>query len=171
VGGTSVTYEPVRIRYYEIDDFRQNRRSISFWFERIDGCRLTRDTDVPKIQAILDELGKWETTVASWKFLLLELGLITGDTPDLKHFEIGCGSEIYEISSPPDSLANGYAVTISLKPEETGRRTALGLSLQLPIKEVYEQLKNVPKWEAFQRALKFIKDIPITEERNAEAPP
>ena len=151
-----MTLSPLNIGSYKIEEFNQDKKSITFWFIRIDEFGLDRQKDVPKIQGILEELGKWENAVISCKFMLSELGLITDQPQNLVPFEAGYGSEIYEISSSRENLGDGYSVRMSLKPEERRRRDHLGLNNIIQLQEVYDQLKNIQKWIIFQRVLKNI---------------
>ena len=150
-------FEELTIGNYKFGEFTQERYGVTFQVTRIDEYAVTRD-DETKINSILKELGKWENVVKAGLYLLSELKLITVDATFLHEYEKRFDSEIYQITAETTGFERLYFVRIMLSQEEGRRRTANGLGDILQLQEIYDQLKNVPKWEALQKALKITRE-------------
>lgn len=152
-----MAFESLKIGYYTVENFAQEANSVRFYFRRIDEYDITIE-DVPRIEIILNELGKWEGVLKAGHFLLSELGLVKGETSIPHEYRNEFDFETYDVTPFTENFDDGLLVRITLSMEERRRRRTLGLGDTLQLQEVYDQLKNVPKWEALQKALKLARE-------------
>lgn len=115
----------------------------------VEGRDLTND-DLSELKLFFDDMGKWENLSITTKNLLEDLGIISkkGTEEPKKKF----GSEKYNIEMQDKD--DFVMITIRFTPEERRRRTREGRqSEELSLKEITEQVKNVPKWQMLKKTL------------------
>lgn len=119
----------------------------------VEGRDIT-DEDVAELNDFFMDMGKWETFVKAGKSLLGDLGVYAkGEKEHEKEF----GIEKYVIPTF-EKKKSRLAVTIKLKPEESLRRTKGDTKWDvLPVGEIVEQIKNVPKWQTLRKAVLELK--------------
>jgi len=145
-------YEGIQTEKYEFADFEQADSGISFNVVPIER-RDVADDDKEEIEAFLKDLGKWESLVRAGLNLLSELKIIQVDETTLRNYEKEFGNEKYRVNVQRDSSDRHLRVHMRLSREERHRRASSFLQVQ----EIYDQLKNAPKWRVFKKAMQLIR--------------
>jgi len=113
------------------------------------------DQDESELKAFLNDMGKWENFIKAGKNLLEDLGI---NTKTGKEHQEEFGIEKYVITKF-EKKDERLTVTIELTSEESLRRTRGDSKFStLPIEEIREQLKNVPKWQTLKKTLSELKE-------------
>ena len=145
---------------YRFWKFELSRSSVIFCIAPYNDRRSIQE-DEEKIKAILSNLGNWERLVKTGLYLLSDLKIIQLDQKATQEIEEPFGTELYEIKvaiSNADwkSLLFG---AICLTSEERERRKDDKLNHDISVKEITNQLNNIPKWQSFEKTLKTMKAI------------
>jgi hypothetical protein len=153
--------EDILIDGYKFDNFRFAERSTStvlFDFMLDSENEVTSD-DKQKIMTMLCEMGKWESVIKTGFILFSELGIRHIEPATLQQYEKPSGAELYEISLV-ERQTNPYFATckIHLKADELQRRQHLNVNPVFTSEEVANQIKNIPKWKAFEKTLNILKE-------------
>jgi hypothetical protein len=151
-----MSYEEIQTERYRFTDFRQSDRGMSFNVVKIEGEDFTED-DRGAIEVFLTDLGKWESLVKAGLNLISELRIVPVDETILQNYQKEFGSEKYSINVQIGTSGQFLDVYMRLSREERHRRTGTGVSSFLQVQEIYDQLKNVPKWRAFKKAMQLIR--------------
>lgn len=146
---------------YKFDNFRMEGRDTSTIFfdaARVDRNDVTNE-DKEKIVNMLSELGKWEALVRTGFNLLSEMGIGPFERATLDGCEKKFGVELYEFRAV-QWRRNPYCSTfeIHLKVDERHRREDRNIEPIFSTKEIYDQITNIPKWKAFEKTMKIIKE-------------
>ena len=113
------------------------------------------DEDLNELKGFFKDMGKWENFVKAGKGLLEDLGIST--KAKKKHEEFG--HEKYEVRLEKEKgREDRVLVRIALTSEGSARRTGGDRVLaKLPLEEIIEQVKNVPKWQTLTKAFLELK--------------
>ncbi|MGD0645544.1 MAG: hypothetical protein ABSA75_11630 [Candidatus Bathyarchaeia archaeon] len=110
-------------------------------------------------ETICNNLGKWESLMNTALNIFSELGISQPTEEVLKNYEKPFGMELYqEPSVNKESLSDIFWVFISLNQQERIKRKNAKLDPILTIDEIVSQLRNIPKWIAFEKTLKTVKN-------------
>ena len=145
-------YEEIKTEKYKFTDFEQADSGISFSVVPIEG-RDVNDDDKEEIEAFLNELGRWESLIKAGLNLISELKIAQIDDTILQNYQKEFGSEKYRANVQRGRFGRHLRVHMHLSSEERHRRTSSFLQVQ----EIYDQLKNIPKWRAFRKAMQLIR--------------
>jgi hypothetical protein len=149
-------YEEIQTEKYKFTDFEQTDSGISFNVVTIEENDVTED-DREEIEAFLNDLGKWESLVKAGLNLLSELKIVQVEEITLQNYQKEFGSEKYRVNVQRGRFGRHLRVNVYLSIEERHRRAGTGDSSVLQVQEIYDQLKNIPKWRAFRKAMQLIR--------------
>ncbi|HMK94807.1 MAG TPA: hypothetical protein VK536_05330 [Candidatus Limnocylindrales bacterium] len=114
--------------------------------------------ELDKLEAMLDDLGKWENLVKSGQTLLSELKMVTLQPADAVNYEKPYGPDQYETAiNQVDNKT--LEVSIRLVNDESCIREERKMEL-LSVKEIWDQISNLSKWRCMHKA---IEDLHIKE--------
>jgi len=137
---------------YLTKDALGRAQSIALDVATVERRNLT-DEDVSELKEFFKDMGKWEAFVKAGKSLLEDLGF---DVKGEKEHEKDFGFEKYDIEF--EKKDDRVMVTINLTKAESLRRSKGDTERAgLPIEEISEQLKNVPKWQTLKKAISELK--------------
>ena len=145
-------YEEFQTESYKFVNFHQSGSNVIFEVVPIEGRDVT-DDDRTKINEFLRELGKWENVVKAGLNLLSDLTVIQVKQSILQSYEKEFGIEKYTVNIEIASLHQRLTVITRLSREERHRREATETSPVFRAQEIYDQVKNIPKWRALQKAM------------------
>lgn len=147
-----MSYEEFQTESYRFVNFHQIGLNVIFEVVPIEGRDVT-DDDRTKINEFLHELGKWENVVKAGLNLLSDLTVIQVEQSILQSYEKEFGIEKYAVNIEIASLRQRLTVITRLSREERHRREATETSPVFRVQEIYDQVKNIPKWRALQKAM------------------
>lgn len=131
--------------------FYQKDLGVGIGIAPIERPREVTDEDVKEIQNFLKDMGKWENFVQALKSLLedLEISKKLGVESGIKK---DFGFEKYEVTYWKER--DHIKVAINLTSLESLRRTKGATQYaRLPLEEITEQVKNIPKWQLLKRVI------------------
>jgi len=144
--------EKYSFHFYKDEHFRRTN-ALKAHVATVEQRNMTED-DLKELKLFFGDIGKWENLSIAIRNLLKDLGIIIREgTEPMKEF----GSEKYNIEW---QMNHEFAlITIRLAPEERRRRTEVDRQpVELTLKEITEQVKNVPKWQVLKRTLSDLKE-------------
>jgi hypothetical protein len=151
-------YEDIQVESYKFMNFEQQDKTVYFCVVPIEGRDVVTNDDIEPLNKFLDDnLGKWENLVKAGLNLVSELGIVPVDETTLGKYQKEFGSENYRINVQRDDFGRSLHVHVCFSAKERHRREASALSLRLKVQEIYGQLKNIPKWKAFEKAIELIR--------------
>jgi hypothetical protein len=155
---TFISTQEIKVESYRFFNFRlAGNATVLFNVAIIEG-RDFNGTDSQKVTGILNGLGKWEILIKGGLNVLSDLRIIQIEPSVLQSFERSCGIELYEVNIQRGRLGVQLECGIHIKPEERRRREQLNISPVLTVEEITSQLSNIPKWKAFEKTMKIIKE-------------
>jgi len=157
-GQSQMSFVDIVISDYKFSNFRAVDAVVSFAVGTIEGRDVSGD-DANKIVELLHHLGKWENLLKTSLNLISELKIRPVDQTTLQYYQKEFGSEKYHTDAKLGKLSSNLAVTMHLESEERRKREALGIDHGLHIEEIYDQLKNIPKWISFKKMLELIRTV------------
>jgi len=117
------------------------------------------EEDERRVEGILNNsLGKWESLMKTGLQMLSELRIIQPEQAVLQDYEKPFGMKLYNLRADVDSLRDCIWVFVSLKPEERRRRQSANVTPIFQVDEVRNQLGNISKWKAFEKAMRIVKE-------------
>ena len=113
--------------------------------------------DENEVRSIVEDMGKWETFVETGKSLLEDLGFgVKVKKEQEKEFCPDISIQKYKVDY--ERKDNRVYVEIKLTPTESLRRTRGRTEhAMLPLEEIAEQIKNVPKWQTLKKVISELK--------------
>lgn len=147
-------FEGIKTEKYKFVGFEQSGNHMFFFVVPVEG-RDIASGDEGEIRDFLEELGKWESLIKAGLNLLSELKIVQVDDTTLQNYQKEFGSEKYRVDIQRDTMHERLRVSIYLTAEERHRREGVGLGSTLQVQEIYDQVKNVPKWRAFKNVLEL----------------
>jgi len=144
---------------YEFE-FVQEGNYVLIRIKLAEGFSKMRDivaADCEEIEQFLSDIGKWENLIKAGLNLLFHLEIVQVNEDTMSRYEGEFGPEKYEIEvkKTKDWLIVAW---IYVSREERYRRWG-GIENQLPVNEIYEQVRNIPKWKSFKKASRFIREV------------
>jgi hypothetical protein len=150
--------EAVKVESYTFTEFQaleRNPNTIRFRASPDSGNDVVQD-DIVCVTAILRDMGKWESLINTGLSIFSELGFIHAEE---NAHPLTFGTQLY--GNPTVELDNSRDFLwcfISLTTDERHRRERTGLNPIFQTLEIESQLKNVPKWKAFEKTLTLLKN-------------
>ena len=145
---------------YKFSNFKVDGNRVIF---RVNSntCKITTEEDEENIKKLITEnLGKWEYLVKTGFQLFYELGIIQPPKDLAQIYKQPFGIEPYEYPSVEwDNMERCIWVSIAFTQEEHEKRRENHSNPIMQVEEIVSQLNNIPKWQAFEKAMKNIKGI------------
>lgn len=145
--------------YFYKDEHFSRTNTILADVTTVEDKDLTED-DLRELQLFLDDIGKWENFTVATRNLLEDLRLVNNKATVEPIKELGVEKYKIEIKREYQRIM----ITIGLAPEERHRRTK-SQSAEFELKEIIEQVRNIPKWQMLTKTLSdFRKKIDAFQE-------
>ena len=159
-----MTEETIMVDSYTFWNFKLDKASntLSFCVGFLGGRDL-RDEDKQTVEDMLNDLGKWETLVRTGLHLLSDLRIRQIEQATIQNYDKPLGTGIYKYTVEKADI-DRLDCSIHIKKEERERRNQLKIEPIFSVKEITNQLNNVPKWKAFQKTISIVKDICVKDE-------
>jgi hypothetical protein len=137
----------------------QEGKHVLVCVRRIDRGDFTPD-DEKEVKDMLEDLGEWEDLIRTGLSLIEDLGLKPADEAMTRRYKEPTRVEKCDIKYvgivPP--WTEVFRIAIHLRTEEMRRRAGTsGAEITLPAGEIFEQLRNLPKWQTLMRAVSSIR--------------
>jgi hypothetical protein len=140
----------IEVEGYRFWNFKGSDHLITFDVMPLFG-RDVNSKELDKLEAMLDDLGKWENLVKSWRILLSELKMITLQAPDVISYEKPYGPDQLEIAiNQVDNRT--LEVSVRLANDEQCIREQRKME-PLSVKEIWSQISNLSKWRGIHKTL------------------
>ena len=111
---------------------------------------------IGRITIILNDMGKWESLVNTGLSVFSELGFIHAEGQNV--YPPPFGTQLYNNPTVElDGSRDFLWCFISLSTDERHKRQHAGFNPIFQAGEIESQLKNVPKWKAFEKTLTLLK--------------
>ena len=152
------TTEKYDFYFYLIKDMRGRPRGVGINVATIERREVTED-DENEVRSFIEDMGKWEALAKTGRSLLEDLGFgLRGGEEQEKEFGIDTPTQKYKVDY--ERKDNRILVRIKLTSTESLRRTRGDTTLAvLPLEEIVEQIKNVPKWQIFKKTISELKKL------------
>jgi len=151
--------EEIVLGNYKFSDFTiSNSSTVCFKATNNNSSYATQEDSEFIKDEINNNLGKWESVIKTGIHVFAELGIIQPEQTTLQNYEKSFGMELYECKVSLSLRDNCIWVSISLTQGELQKRQGANVSPIIQIQEITNQMRNIPKWRAFGKTMKIIKE-------------
>jgi hypothetical protein len=144
----------IELEGYRFWNFRSGDNLVTFDVMPLFGRNLKKE-ELEEVEAILDDLGKWENTIKAGLHLFSELKLVNYMPGDFALNDKPFGSKFYEtaVNQVNDKTLE---VNVRLIQDERCIRDQR-MKEPLSVTELHDQLSNVGKWRVLRKAVADLK--------------